>query len=202
MYSLLDELDKFIKKEKIPFRTIYFHKRFLPDYVNKAILREIRKSSNMPFTEVLDEYQIRYDESGNIYLLIINDIGREKFVVDKEGVYVKVKFNYSGKSEKHIVKMGCLFKLLENDIRVLNNKINNDYSELRTMEKARLRYELIDDMLEEKYHEMVKQNKQILYEVDYIDDLINSTYKLKDYIRYLKNEYYGIDSPFMRGRKK
>lgn len=189
MYLMLDTIDKYIKENNIPFNSIMINKTFLPNFINMAILREVRKSIHSPFAEVNNDYEIRFDKNGKIYLLVTNDKNRENFIIVKDTTPIKEKFNVTCKSEKHIIKMGCLFKILDQDIKTLNDEIKKDYSGLKSNEKARLEYEIIDDMLEDKYNKMVKNHKFILDEVSYEDELIESTYKIIDYIRYLFEIY-------------
>ena len=39
MYLLLNEIDKYIKENNIPFKSIVFHKSYLPKFINMAILK-------------------------------------------------------------------------------------------------------------------------------------------------------------------
>ena len=193
MISMLDTIDKYMKDSNIPFKSVSFNKCYLPWFINMAIIREVKKSSHIYFTGIASDYQLRYDKNGNLYLLISNERNRENFVIGKENILIKEDFKISGKNEKHIVKIGCLFKLLEEDIKRLDKEIEVNYSGLDTIEKERLRYELINDMLEDKYREFIRDDKIILDEVNYEDELIESTYKIMYYIRYL-NELYNNDS--------
>ena len=189
MFSMIDTIDKYMKENNIPFKRISINREYFPWYINMALLREVRKSSKIHFTRIIGEYELRYDKNNNLYLLVTNERNRENFVIGKQNIPIKEDFNISGKSEKHLIKMGCLIKELGEDINKLNETLDNDYSNLRTREKINLKYELLDDMVEDKFKEFVNNHKVIEDEVDYEDDLIASTYKIMDYIRYL-NELY------------
>ena len=189
MYSLLDEIDKYIKENNIPFKKIVFHKSYLPEYINMAIFKEMQKTSHSLDIKIDNNYELRYDKNNQLYLLVHNDRNREFFAIGKENKRINEDFIMSGRTEKHIIKWGCLFKILNPEIKTLKKEINSKYMYLNKREKNNLEYELINDLLEDKYQEFVKNNKFIEDVVDYEEELIESTYALKYYIRYLF-EYY------------
>lgn len=189
MYSLLDEIDKYIKENNIPFKKIVFHKSYLPEYINMAIFKEMQKTSHSLDIKIDNNYELRYDKSNQLYILVHNDRHREFFAIGKENKRINEDFIMSGRSEKHIIKWGCLFKILNPEIKTLKKEINNNYMYLNKRGKNNLEYELINDLLEDKYQEFVKNNQFIEDVVDYEEELIESTYALKYYIRYLF-EYY------------
>ena len=189
MYSLLDEIDKYIKENNIPFKKIVFHNSYLPEYINMAIFKEMQKTSHSLDIKIDNNYELRYDKNNQLYLLVHNDRNREFFAIGKENKRINEDFIMSGRTEKHIIKWGCLFKILNPEIKTLKKEINSKYMYLNKREKNNLEYELINDLLEDKYQEFVKNNKFIEDVVDYEEELIESTYALKYYIRYLF-EYY------------
>ena len=189
MYSLLDEIDKYIKENNIPFKKIVFHNSYLPEYINMAIFKEMQKTSHSLDIKIDNNYELRYDKSNQLYILVHNDRHREFFVIGKDNKRINEDFIMSGRSEKHIIKWGCLFKILNSEIKTLKKEINNNYMYLNKREKNNLEYELINDLLEDKYQEFVKNNQFIEDVVDYEEELIESTYAIKYYIRYLF-EYY------------
>ena len=189
MYSLLDEIDKYIKENNIPFKKIVFHNSYLPEYINMAILREMKKVSHTLDIKLDKNYELRYDKNNQLYLLVQNDRHKEFFAITKDNKKINEDFKSSGRTEKHIIKWGCLFKILNPEIKTLKKEINNEYMYLNKREKNNLEYELINDLLEDKYQEFVKNNKFIEDVVDYEEELIESTYAIKYYIRYLF-EYY------------
>ena len=189
MYSLLNEIDNYLKENNIPYKTIIFNKSYLPDYINLAIHEEMKKASSMPFIKVSPEYELRHDKNGILYMLVRNDRNRELFIISKPGDKIEEDFKHCGRSEKHITKWGCLFKLLKDDVKAIKEEINDNYKYLNFSKRSRIEYELIDELLENKYKEFVRDNKFIENEINYEEDLIESTYLLKDYIRYLYNYY-------------
>lgn len=189
MYSLLQEIDKYIKENNIPFKTISINNSLLPDFINLSIIKEIKKRSSRYDATVDPNYEFRYDKDNDLYLLVYDNRHREIMVINNGKKKINEDFNFSGRSEKHIIKWGCLFKLLENDLKTVKTTINNEYGYLKKREKARLEYEIIDQLLEDKFNEFVKSNKLIEDTVYYEDELIESTFLIKDYIRYLYNYY-------------
>lgn len=149
----------------------------------------MKKTSHNSNINVRVNYELRYDKNNQLYILIHNDRNRENFAISKENIKIEEDFKVGGKSEKHIIKWGCLFKILETEIKTVKQEIDNNYKYLSKREKSRLEYKIINDLLEDKYQEFVHNHKFIEDTVNYEEELIESTFAIKYYIRYLF-EYY------------
>ena len=70
MYSILREIEEYIKKRRMPFKSIKINYSYFSKYINYVILENLRRLNSNKAYELYEElskyFMTTYDESGNI----------------------------------------------------------------------------------------------------------------------------------------
>ena len=115
MYSMLNEIDKYIKKNGIPFNRISFSYTYLPDYINYVLLEKLRGIQDNSFIELgSSNYELAYDKNGIIYMKITSSINYNDNIVVAASDKIELDFVSTVVKESRVVEEACLYKTLSN----------------------------------------------------------------------------------------
>ena len=116
MYSILKEVEEYIKEMKMPFRSVRINYSYFSDYVNFAILECLRRLNGNNINEYGPmEYELSIDENGHMYLLATTFNNKGKLVVSYCNNLV-LDFAFEGISEEKLITQAYIYKSL-NDFR-------------------------------------------------------------------------------------
>ena len=114
MYSMLNEIDKYIKKNGIPFNRISFSYTYLPDYINYVLLEKLRGIQDNSFIELgSSNYELAYDKNGIIYMKITSSTNYDNIVVAASDK-IELDFVSTVVKESRVIEEACLYKTLSN----------------------------------------------------------------------------------------
>ena len=184
MFSFLKEIDKYLKENKIPLRRVEFSYTYLPEYINQAILNEMRKVTKH-FELGVPTYELVYDNNHNLCLLVkdINGENSTIFAYNEE----KISFNHKiiKRNESDLIKKACALKYFEERRQKIRQIIETNYRSYPTIEKNKCEYRLMQDLIEKHCHKNRAFYNIIVDKIDYETPLIDSVEKITSYIDYL-----------------
>lgn len=187
MYSMLKEIDKYIKKNGIPFDKVSFSYTYLPPYVNYVIVEKLRGLNDNNYFELGDPfYEISYDKNGYIYLIARSSIDNTSIVITNTDK-LELDFKSTVIKESRILEEACFYKSLYYYRKKVEEKVSK-YNITR-IQRINLINKLLREEKNKKYKESVRNNDSILNRVDYKTPMLLATKKIIDYINYLNEEY-------------
>lgn len=188
MYSMLNEIDKYIKKNGIPFNRISFSYTYLPDYINYVLLEKLRGIQDNSFIELgSSNYELAYDKNGIIYMKITSSINYNDNIVVAASDKIELDFVSTVVKESRVIEEACLYKILSNYRKKVELELSK--SNLSPKNKIYVANKLLRIKKNEKYNELLKKGESIFDKVDYKTPMQLSTKKIIDYISYLNEEY-------------
>ena len=184
MFSFLTEIDKYIKKNNIPLKRLEFSYTYLPDYINQAILNEMRKVTKH-FEFGTPSYELIYDNNHNLCLLV-KDINGENTTIFANNE-IKPSFNYRtiNRSEKDLIKNACALKYFEERRQKIRKLIEEKYSDYPKLEKNKCEYRLMQELIKKHCYKNQRFYDIITNKTDYETPLMDSVEKITSYIDYL-----------------
>ena len=184
MFSFLNEIDKYIKENKIPLKRILFSYTYLPNYINHAILYEIRRFTD-DFELGCSTYELMYDKNGNLCLLVRDSANRKKIAFAMDEKTISLGFKVVKRSEKRLIKDACMLRYYDEYRLRIRKAINKDYGDYPEIEKIKCEYRLMYQLICKKYREEPEFYHGIINKVDYITPLMDSVEKITSYIDYV-----------------
>lgn len=191
MENLLIQLDEYIRKNGIPFRSIYVNLNYFPEYFNQAINREIKKIASDDC--ILDkEYKITYDENGNICLIATASKRNKKatktiLLLSNDINKINVPFPCTRMYWNKMFKRACSDKYLEKERAEIEKKIEK--LNLSKAEKIKLLGEIMSIHTDSIASEMKKRDSSFAKELNARKEFQITLSNITNYIDYLNKEY-------------
>lgn len=195
MYSILCEVDRHIKEKNILLRSFSINYSYFPKYFNQAIVNELRKIDPTRFELGPSEYELLYDDKGNLCLFVRDTSDRMPTQVKKIAIS-----NYAGgtranfavpatrRSEEEIVENACMLEFLE-DKRAITRRAISLQPDLSPIERVKIEYQRMSQISQIAFEEIIKTGGNILDMVDYQEEYKQSVDKIISYIDYLWDYY-------------
>ena len=190
MYSILRKVDNHIKNNNTAIKGVVFNSSYLPKYINKAILHEVRSFYDDFFDIFSSEITISYDTFGRIYLLV-HDLRKRKNIFILEDKYqIDTPMNKDRVVfEKDLIRNAYMLRYVENYMRNVRNNININNPNASKKKKSIMEYEILKETIKKANKQLVDRNKDLFKIINYTDELHYSTMKIINYIDYLDNYY-------------
>lgn len=191
MYSMLREIDKYIKENGIPFNGVVFSYKYFDPYLDQAITNKIRNICGDHFNTGCLKYTLKYDEDGNLCLIATSDNGKSTLIIYDRKSTDRVSFpgKYYACSEKEIVEEAAMLKYLEKDRLLIRNRIYEMYPDISLTDRVKLEYKLMNDLVYSMFKDFRSKGEHILSKVHYRDLYVIDTHNIIDYLEYLNDRY-------------
>lgn len=187
--SFLKQIDDYIRKEGIPFKSIEINYDYLPKYFDYAITCKLREICPDRFEMVgCEKYSLRYDGEGKLYLeAIANDKRTRLLIYDVDDLYGYYPREIGTKvTDLDIYRRACVHKLhsdIQNNIR---NIIDNKFPSMSHSDKIKRQYEIMNEI--NLFNSDLLGN-EVFNLVDLDDEMNISLNKIISYIDYLNKTY-------------
>ena len=192
MYSILKEVDKYIKENGIPFKDVIVSYDYFPKHINQAILNAIRETQNERYDFGVPEYRISYDELGNIYMMVHDSTKRSNICISNERIMLDGNYSVHFITEDKIIKEACMLKHMDQERDIIRQMVHDTYKDLSMLDKVKLENNIINTLAKNNLEKLEKDNESIFDIVSYNEEITDSANKINDYIAYL-NAYYMED---------
>ena len=187
MYSILEEIQKHIKENNIPFKNIRINYSYFSKYINYVILEKLRKLNDTSRFELgPEDYIISFDNNGNIYLLAEGYYGRNKFIVStlKD---LDLDFAFEGMHEDNLFVESYIYEKLDDFRGIIREDLlrrNISFKDGVNIENKILRH--AKNM---EFDRISSYKEQVILDSGFLLELEDTTKKIIDYIDYLYNIY-------------
>ena len=194
MYSILRKVDNYIKRNNIYISGVEISASYLPTYVNKSILNEVRSFRDDFFNRFYSKVTLSYDNQGRLYMLV-HDLRKRKNIVivdDNNNNNNMVDVNFKVDKvvlEKDLIRNSCMLRYVERYMNDVKKNIEIDNKDKSKRYKDILEYEVLQKTIKAANKQLVNNKKDIFKIIDCTNSLHVSTLKIIDYIDYL-NDYY------------
>lgn len=191
MYFILDNVDKYLKKEGInPKYTRVFYDNF-PDYFNQAILYLLREiDSPGKFSMGLRFYRFMYDEHGVLHLRAVTDDKEHSLLICSNPVGLSTSFSAKVVSEKKVLEYAICLKQLRPQQLALRNVLirenpGKSYKEILMME-----YNILMPLVKSEIERRSENGDYILSNIN-MEEMLKGTVDkvnavlMEDYMGYL-----------------
>ena len=184
MFSFLNEIDKYIKENKIPLKSIEFSYTYLPSFINQAILYKLRKvSDNFEFG--CATYELRYDKNGNLCLVAKNNDKSESVSIINKDCNANIARKTVTYNEEKLIREACMLRYFDNIRQKIRRIIEKDYSNYPKIEKIKCEYYTMNDFINQKRHTDPKLYHDITNKVEYTTPLMDSVELITSYIDHI-----------------
>ena len=183
MYSIIKEVDKYIKENNIKLDKFTVSYDLFPTFMNQAILDELRSIGGAYFDLGESEYEFVYDND-NLFLHVRSNNKRNHLVIyaDKSAKLPNLIYRYTPRGEDSIIRNMCMQKHLYQGRLAIRNMINERYSDMSSIDKTKLEYILMRDLIEEEKEKLRTNKEHIFDKLDLTSELKDSTKKIINYI--------------------
>ena len=169
MFSLLDAIDKYIRENNIPLKSISINYSCFPSCINQIILNELRKIIDTGNVELgPEEYQLVYSTDGTLCLLAQDSRHHTNFVTHNNLERVELGFPYYFLSERKLIRKSCTLKKVLSTTKI-NKKGNKTYQDILDQNKG------INELCHDNFVNMISIRQDILNEIDY-EELLKQSY--------------------------
>ena len=184
MFSFLDEIDKYVKGNKIPLKKLEFSYTYLPEYINQAILNEMRKVTEH-FECGTPTYELAYDKFNNLCLLVKDINGENITAFAKNRETISFDYRTINRSEVDLIKYACALKYFEDRRMKIRKVIEEKYGEFPAIDKVKCEYRLMQEFIKKYCYKNQAFYNIIMDRIDYETPLMDSVEKITSYIDYL-----------------
>lgn len=189
MDNLLKQVDEYIRRNGIPFRSLYVNSNYFPEYFNEAVNREIKKISVVD--HIIDkEYMITYDENDNICLVITSKSGSHKTRLLVTNVKnTKVEFPCTKIYWDKLFRRACSDKYLENQRNEIERIVRSTMPNIpnnKILEDVGRYMSVLAKTVSE---ELRKRDTSFSKELGAKKDFDETYFKIANYIDYLNKEF-------------
>lgn len=187
MYSILNEIDKYVKENGIPFKDIIISPEYLPKHINQVILDKIREIRGTRYDFATSDYRISYDKFGHLYVMVHDILGRNNLCISNHRIDLDGEYFVSFISEEELIKEACMLKQMDQERKAIREMIHKTYKDISMIDKVKLENNIINTLAKDRLNKL--DNNGSLLISSYMDELVKSTNLITNYIAYL-NEFY------------
>lgn len=190
MYSILRKVDNYIKRNSIYISGVEISTSYLPAYINKSILNEVRSFRDDFFDRFYSKITLDYDNQGRLYMLVHDLRKRKNIVIIDDSCMIDVDFKVDKVVlEKDLIRNSCMIKYVERYMDDVKKTIDIENKDKSKRYRDILKYEVLQKTIKTANKQLVNRKKDIFKIIDCTNSLHAATLKIEDYIDYL-NDYY------------
>jgi len=189
MDNLLKQVDEYIRKNGIPFRSVYVNSNYFPEYFNEAVNREIKKISVSD--HVIDkEYMITYDENDNICIIVTSKAGTHKTRLLITNVKnTKVEFSCTKMYWDKLFRRACSDKYLESQRKEIERIVRSTMPNIPNNKVLEDVGRYMNVLAKTVSDELRKRDTSFSKELGVKKDFDETFSKIANYIDYLNKEF-------------
>lgn len=183
MYSILREIEEYIKERKMPFKSVKINYSYFSKYVNYVILENLRRlNSNKAYEYGPMEYTLSFDKEGHLYLLAKANDMRSNFIVSWSNK-LALDFAFEGIDEENLITQACIYESLEDFRKIIEEDINRENYTFRG--KLNVINKIMRSARSSEFFRMRANYRSVLGQYDYEDESRETVRKIKEYLDYL-----------------
>lgn len=183
MYSILREIEEYIKERRMPFKSIKINYSYFSKYINYVILENLRRlNSNKTYEYGPMEYTLSFDKEGHLYLLAKANDMRSNFIVSWSNK-LALDFPFEGVDEENLITQACIYKSLEDFRKIIEEDINRENYTFRG--KTNVINKIMRRARSNEFYRMRDNYRSVLEQYNYKDELMDTVRKIKEYLDYL-----------------
>ena len=183
MYSILREIEEYIKERRMPFKSIRINYSYFSKYVNYVILENLRRlNSNRAYEYGPMEYILSFDNEGHLYLLAKANDMRSNFIISCSNK-LALDFPFEGIDEENLITQACIYESLEDFRSIIEEDINRENFTFRG--KINVINKIMRRARSNEFYRMCANYRSVLGQYDYEDESRKTVRKIKEYLDYL-----------------
>jgi hypothetical protein len=194
MDNLLEQVDEYIRKNGIPFRSVYVNSKYFPEYFNETISREIRKISTNDC--IIDkEYMITYDDNDNICLIASTVNNKHKnaiktrLLLSNDIKNIKISFPCTKMYWDKAFRRACSDKYLENERKEIERILKTTMPNITDGKSLEIVGRYMDVLVKRTAKELKERDTSFSKELNAKKEFNDAFSKITNYIDYLNKEF-------------
>ena len=196
MYSILDQVDKHIKTEGIPFKEIIITPSYLPAHLNQAILNKVRSFNDVNYDFATSDYVLSYDKNGTLYMMVQDIHGRHNICISNHSVELDADYYITFIHESKLISDAIMLEKMDSERQAIRKMIRDAYQNISMVDKVKLENNIINTIAKDR---LTKQGYADMS--SYVSEINDSVSKINDYIDSL-NAYYMEDLRYEEGLRQ